>query len=169
MKLASGEVIVWLIVAIVVAVTNGLKKLANPTASNQESVEPVRPPDRPPAVRPPADDRPVLQNPPPIVRPTNTEMRPEPRDLREFMERLSRPAPAAPAPPVVKKRPPAAPPKPAPVAQQVAMATEAPLKAAGPAPSPANLNSQWTDALRDRKNLRNVVIAMEILGPPRGA
>jgi hypothetical protein len=36
-------------------------------------------------------------------------------------------------------------------------------------PPPLRRNSPWVEALRDRQNLRNIIIANEIIGPPRGA
>jgi hypothetical protein len=36
-----------------------------------------------------------------------------------------------------------------------------------PAPAQSSRASQWTDALRDRQNIRNIIVAYEIIGPPR--
>jgi hypothetical protein len=47
----------------------------------------------------------------------------------------------------------------APVATQPAVAT--------PATAQVSRTSQWMEALRDRNNIRNIVIAAEIIGPPK--
>ena len=66
------------------------------------------------------------------------------------MERLTRrpqPKPAA--------APPPAEPAAAPVAKT-------------PVPEPPRRSSPWVVALRDRQNLRNIIISAELIGPPRG-
>ena len=39
--------------------------------------------------------------------------------------------------------------------------------AAATALAPTSRTSQWMEALRDRNNIRNIVIAAEIIGPPK--
>jgi hypothetical protein len=61
---------------------------------------------------------------------------------------------AEPAPP---------PPLPAPLEAPVQKQTIADA----PAPAQSSRASQWTEALRDRQNIRNIIVAYEIIGPPR--
>jgi type IV secretory pathway VirB10-like protein len=148
---ADADFIVWLIIAIIVIVGKLWNKFVSMQAEEEEpassSPKPVRQRSRPrPRPAPPAA--------PPVVRKAS------PDDFRAFMERLTRPPQPTPAatPPVARAAPPPPPPKPAePVA-----ATPAPERS----PSGA---SRWAEALRDRQNLRNIIIAAEIIGPPRGA
>jgi hypothetical protein len=42
-----------------------------------------------------------------------------------------------------------------------------PVMAEAPAPSPPSRASQWAEALRDRQNIRNIIISAEIIGPPK--
>ena len=110
----------------------------------------------------------------------------DPEQIRRFMEQLSgqaRPTPTPPItqPPVPKaaaptRPPPPPPPTPAPTAAEPepAMAEAAPaaaptqpVTAAAPAPSTPSRASQWADALRDRQNIRNIIISYEIIGPPK--
>ena len=141
MKLASGDFTVWLIIAVIV----GIGKLWNWFISQQsgESVEE----ETPPVVRPkprPQPARPVIQ-----------QREQPPANLREFADRFTQPAKPVAAPPVPKAAPvPKPPPSPAPTK---------------PAPEPVRRPSRWVEALRDRQNLRNIIISAEIIGPPRGA
>jgi len=98
-------------------------------------------------------------------------------DIRHVVEQMGRkPRPLAPAPlpppaPLVAKAEafpppsPIPPPPPAPSPPEAA----APVQAVGGAPAPAQEDraSQWLEALRDRQNIRNIIIAYEIIGPPR--
>jgi hypothetical protein len=34
-------------------------------------------------------------------------------------------------------------------------------------PAQSSRATQWTEALRDRRNIRNIIVAYEIIGPPR--
>ncbi|HTS19743.1 MAG TPA: hypothetical protein VMP11_19360 [Verrucomicrobiae bacterium] len=69
------------------------------------------------------------------------------------------PAPALPAPAQSQSSPPAPPEEPPAPAQTT---ENPPTLAAEPART-----SQWMEALRDRQNLRNIIVAAEIIGPPR--
>ncbi|MEI6083858.1 MAG: hypothetical protein WCS70_06110 [Verrucomicrobiota bacterium] len=141
MKLAGADLIVWAIIAIVVAIAKGFGKFATPADEEPEPDDVAPPLPRP-------RSRPVTRN---IPAPAG------PIQIREMMERLAQPKrPVAPPPLVTPvdpapKAPPA--PKPAPVA------AEAPR---------TNRSSQWATALRDRSNVRNIIIAAEIIGPPKG-
>jgi hypothetical protein len=92
--------------------------------------------------------------------------------IRRFIEQMSgktQPPPAPPPPPIQPPRtrevePPAPLPQPEPV-QDVPAATQTPVKA--PVPAQTSRASQWAEALRDRNNIRNIVIAAEIIGPPK--
>jgi hypothetical protein len=170
LKLASSDFGVWLIIAIIF----GIAKMWNRFASSApDDDEPAPPPARPrpqprprPQARPsvpPPPRRQVERNVPPVAKPvTQPTWETAPKDLREFMERLTRtvqPKPASP-PPIARPAPPPAP--------KPAAPTPAPV-AAKPAPTPARRASPWIEAFRDRQNLRNIIIANEIIGPPRGA
>jgi hypothetical protein len=79
-----------------------------------------------------------------------------PAPIREAVS-APEPAPAVPPPiretvsgPPPARRPPA--PSPSPNAE--------------PEPTPASI---WAEALRDKQNLRHIIIAAEIIGPPKGA
>jgi hypothetical protein len=146
MKLAAGD-FVWLIVVAVFAIAKMWSKFAT---SQSEDDDGPTPPTTPPRPRPQV--RPVIK---PV---TQTKWEVAPKDLREFMQQLTRPPQPKPAPPPIAPPPvpkPAAPP-PAPVAAKAA-------------PEPPRRSSPWVAALRDRQNLRNIIIANEIIGPPRGA
>ena len=77
------------------------------------------------------------------------------------------PRPVVTVPPVRRQVVTAPPPEPpvmeAPVA---AVAAPAPPKAAPPPPPAPTRAAQWALALRDRSNVRNILIASEIIGPP---
>ena len=156
MKRAAGDFAVWLIIAIIVAVGKLWNKFVA-TQSDEEETPPTPPPVRR-AARP--QSGPVSSPAPPMPRPVITEPHDREdsgKDLRDFMERLTRPPQpkpvAAPAPP---PKPPPAEPAAAPVAKT-------------PVPEPPRRPSRWAEALRDRQNLRNIIISAEIIGPPRGA
>ena len=144
MKLASGDFGVWLIIAIIAIVGKLWNTFVTPTS--EDETEPAPPPVRP--ARPP-----VQKSLPPVMRPVTKEMWQAPPDkLREFMKRVTHPPqspPLAVEVPAAKPTPPPAPVKPAPV-------------------QPARTESKWVQALRDRQNLRNIIISAEIIGPPRG-
>lgn len=79
---------------------------------------------------------------------------------------VSRPVRLPPAIPRAVAAPPVATPKPSPAPEPA----PAPVhKPAPPAPEPATRTSQWAAALRDRSNVRNIIIASEIIGPPKSS
>ncbi len=83
--------------------------------------------------------------------------------IRELVDQLRQgaqpPAPAPAAPPPIRETvsgPPPAPKLPPPSPSPIAEAQ----------PTPASV---WAEALRDKQNLRRIIIAAEIIGPPKGA
>ena len=133
----NAEFIVWAIVAVVVMVAKGLGKLATPSADETT-----------PAPKPAPQPRPRVQpRPPAAVR------------SRRIAVVQHRVPPMA--PPIVEAASPVMP-------STAAVAEEPPAKPAPavvPTPQPSRSN-QWATALRDRQNIRNVIIANEIIGPP---
>jgi hypothetical protein len=149
MKLASADLIVWAIIAIVVAIAKGIGKLSS---SAEEEIEIDDTPAAPPVARPrpgarPRAPRPIVQNNiPPAV----------PTQIRAMMEQLAQPKrPTTPSP-----TPPPLVDAPAPVAAKTH--TPPPTEPLRPSRS-----SQWATALRDKSNIRNIIIAAEIIGPPK--
>jgi hypothetical protein len=171
MQHASGaEFLVWLIVAILIAISKGLGKLQERAGKTP----PVKPPpvQRPPeAIRRPVSERAV----PPLVRPLTPEY------LREIV-RDHQPSPAAPRPRTAPPRAVAAkqtqragrprsltePLQPKPVTPSTAATPVPPARPATAAAQavPARL-SPWAEALREKTNLRNIIISAEIIGPPK--
>jgi hypothetical protein len=93
----------------------------------------------------------------------------DPEKIRRFVEQLSGQPPSTPQPPVAP--PPihkAASPAPTPQAEPAAaLPATKPAMADVPAPSTTSRASQWAEALRDRQNIRNIIISAEIIGPPK--
>jgi len=100
--------------------------------------------------------------------------------IRELLDQVrqgaqpSAPAPGAP-PPIreTTSAPPPAPAVPRPIREAVSSPPPAP-KPPSPSPSPIaepqpTPASVWAEALRDKQNLRRIIIAAEIIGPPKGA
>lgn len=98
------------------------------------------------------DAAPVATPKPPVRRPP--PRRPGPRPVvaappaRRVVVTAPQPAPPVMEPPVAEVEAPAQP------------------KAEPPPPPAPSRASQWAVALRDRSNIRNVIIANEIIGPP---
>jgi hypothetical protein len=182
MKLADATPLIWLIVFVIVAIGKGLNKLRQPDqddSSTDDDAPPVVRPPRPQIPRPQPQPRPVV---PRMARPLSRaapRMPPPPRTstptprgrtvdadgIRRFVDQLSgKPQPLAP-PPARKAEPPPAPPRqPEPVAQT----SEAKQQiAAASMPAQTSRASQWMEALRDRNNIRNIIISAEIIGPPK--
>jgi cell division protein FtsN len=165
MKLAAGDFAVWLIIAIIVAVGKLWNKFITMQADEDEPTPSAPPPlqrAQPAQRRMPTQRREVERKPhTEEVRLVPEETRQvQPKDLRDLMERLARPPQPKPvAPPPVK---------PLPVPKAAEPAPKTVPAAAKPAPEPTRA-SRWVEALRDRQNLRNIIISAEIIGPPRGA
>jgi hypothetical protein len=147
MKIASSDIIVWLIIAGFVAAAKVFSKM-------QSGSEP----DEPPVVPRPNPARPL----PRAVRiPPKLQRRPVPaREIETLAEKLARRQAAknatAPIPPVQS-----APQTPEPAA------TPPPATPSPALTEPASPASIWAEALRDKRNLRNIIISAEIIGPPK--
>ncbi len=187
-KLANIDVFVWLIIFVMVAIAKGWSKLQQ--SADDDSPESG---EAPPVVRPrPQIPRPQPQ-PRPAVAPIPRATRPPPRtvprtmarpvppprrgewkvdadQIRRFIGQMSgKVQPSPPPPPALPStaravEPPAPPPQPEP-ARDAPAATQSTAKA--PAPAQASRASMWAEALRDRNNIRNIIISAEIIGPPR--
>jgi hypothetical protein len=187
-KLANMDGLIWAIIFVVVALVKGFTKLQKPAAddsADEDETPPVMAPGPArPQPRPQPRPRPVVlaaqRLPPPISR-TAAPMGPRPvaaaagkartidaDQIRRFIEQLSgqsMPQPPAVPPPVPSPAPPPPPPQPESV-PDVPDTQQTIAKA--PASTQSTRASQWAQALRDRQNVRNIVISAEIIGPPRG-
>ena len=176
--------LIWAIIFVVVALVKGFTKLQKPSAedpADDDETPPVgvprpsrpRPQPRPPVMSsqrlpPPVSRTAAPMGPRPIVAAAGEARKIDADQIRRFVERLS--GQSVPQPPVIPPPAPSAvhrppPPKPetvpeAPDIKQTIV--EAPI------PTQSARASQWAQALRDRQNVRNIVIASEIIGPPRG-
>jgi hypothetical protein len=147
----------WVILIIAGVIWQALSKLRT-----EEQDEPESPPLIP-KPRPPRPQRPQQSRPSTTPRPTVAPRVPETwkvdaKQIGDFVEKASR----------VRQPPPPATAKPAPVASAAQAPKPVPRAAPASVEKPSRA-AQWAKAMRDRDNLRNVVIATEILGPPRGA
>jgi hypothetical protein len=86
----------------------------------------------------------------------------DPEQIRRFVEQLSGQPQATPQPPVA---PPPIHEAPAPAPMPEPVATAAETKPTIPVTT--SRASQWAEALRDRQNIRNIIISAEIIGPPK--
>jgi len=189
-KVADIGGLIWLIIFVVISLAKGWSKLQQSQEKSLPEPDDDGPPPvpaKPPVPRP--QPRPVTvpvprvpRAVPPVMRRAMPPSAPVPvraarkvnaDDIRRVVEKMSRkPQPAAPpplpshsvpAPPVAGAEPPPPPPLPSPL--------EAPAQAQtiadAPVPAQSSRASQWTDALRDRQNIRNIIVSYEIIGPPR--
>lgn len=156
--------LIWLIIMIIVAIAKGVEKIkeSRPTKTDRPAPR-KRESQRPPTVRrsstPPVMPKPVGGEPLPSPRQTEPDTatwRVDETVLRRFMDEIAPPVPP-PVPPLVRQ-PVVEEPKPV-MSQRVAAQPAEPVK---PVRSRA---SEWAEAMRDRNNLRNTIMAMEILGP----
>jgi hypothetical protein len=180
MKLADATPLIWLIVFVMVAIGKGLSKLQQSTkddSSTEDDAPPVvRPRPRIPQPRPPPVMAPMarpapkagsrMPTPPRTSTPTPRGRNVDADGIRRFVEQLGgKPQPPVTPAPARKAAPPPAPPRrPEPVAQTTDVNQQI---AATSAPTQTSRASQWTEALRDRNNVRNIIISAEIIGPPR--
>jgi hypothetical protein len=195
-KVASVDVVVWLVIFVMVALAKGWSKLQKQIDDDSPATEDEAPPIAPVQRRttPRAGMRPVVQRArpqPPRVVPVpraaqpvqrtvpRTAARPvgspapregwkiDPEQIRRFVEQLSGQPPSTPPPPVASPPPvqKAPPPTPEPVA--AAAPESQPVMAEAPAPPATSRAAQWAEALRDRQNIRNIIISAEIIGPPK--
>jgi hypothetical protein len=188
-KLADIGGLIWVIIIVMITVAKGWSKLQQSKESESPQSDDAPPPVPPrplvsrPQPRPPSVPMPrVPRAIPPAMRrrmprPAPASM-PAPRkvsadDIRRVVEQMGRksqaavppPLPSRPvsAPPVARDEPVASPPLPPPLEAPVQKQTIADA----PAPAQSSRASQWTEALRDRQNIRNIIVAYEIIGPPR--
>jgi hypothetical protein len=189
-KFADSSILIWLIIAVMVSLAKGWSKLQESKESQSPESDDAPPPVQPrtpvrraqprlpaapiPRAAPPAIRRRVPQ-PRPVSTPPGRKVSAD--DIRHVVEQMGRkPPPLAPAPlpppaPLVAKAEAIPPPSPTPPPPPAPSPPEAsvPAQAAGGAPAPAEASraSEWMEALRDRQNLRNIIISYEIIGPPR--
>jgi hypothetical protein len=192
-KFADSSILIWLIIFVMVSLAKGWSKLQeskesqSPESDDTPPPVPPKTPVRRPQLRPPARPMPrvpravppamrrPMQQPRPITVPTARNVSAD--DIRRVVDQMSRkPPPLAPAPPplssppvataeIFPPPPPTPPPAPSPSLQEAAAPVPTPVSA--PAPAQPSRASQWMEALRDRQNIRNIIIAYEIIGPPR--
>ena len=190
-KLNDPTALIWVIIFVMISLAKGWSKLQRSVDDDSSKADDTPPvvhpkPQRPPPLRlqrrPAAAPMPRAYGVPPqqrtaprtMHRTGTTSMSGERRvstdDIRRFAEQLSGKAqpPPPPPPPVVRpparKAEPPPPPRPEPAtAAPVAVQTVA----AAPAPAQTSRALQWMEALRDRNNIRNIIISVEIIGPPK--
>lgn len=190
MKLANIDGLIWVIIVIVVAIVKGLTKLQKPAGEDTADSDETPPVAFPRTPRPQAQPRPQPQprpvmvssprttatiprtaapmGPRSVTAPAGKAGRIDADQIRRFIDQLSgqpTPAPPVAAPPV----PAAASPPPLPQPEPVADSPDTKQTiAAAPSSPQTSRTTQWALALRDRQNIRNIVISAEIIGPPRG-
>jgi hypothetical protein len=86
-------------------------------------------------------------------------------EIRQVLEQLS--GKASPPPPPVARPPARKAEPPPPPTLEPATAEPVATQTVAAAPAQTSRALQWMEALRDRNNIRNIVIAAEIIGPPR--
>jgi hypothetical protein len=155
---------IWLIVIIVALISKGVSALKEAGQGENQPPAPPRLPRKRSARQRPAPARPrpqTARTPPVIAEKKRPSWEVDQRNLEEFIERVTgiqRP-PRRPEPePIVEYvKPPLPEPEPTPNAPS------------GPPKEPARPTRAaiWAEALRDNSNLRNIVVASEIIGPPK--
>lgn len=189
-KLADSGGLIWLIIFVVISLAKGWSKLQQShEKSSPESDDdgPLTAPPKPPVSRP--QPRPVIvptprvpRAVPPAVRRPSPQSSPVPvpparkvsaDDIRRVVEQMGRkpqpvappplPSHSVPAPPVAKTEPP----PPQPLSPPLEAPAQKQTIADAPVPAQSSRASQWTEALRDRQNIRNIIVAYEIIGPPK--
>jgi len=190
MKLGDIGPLIWVIIFVMISLAKGWSKLQRSVDESSSKAE-----DAPPAVRPkpqpasrprlqplPAPPPPPAYGAPPQRRvrsraiprtetpPVVGDWKATPDEVRRFVQQLSgraqTPPPPSP-PPVSPSRLRKAEPPPAPAPEPSTAAPVAAQAVATPTPPTSTQSSQWMEALRDRDNIRNIVIAAEIIGPPK--
>ena len=190
MKFADIGAVIWVIIFVMISLAKGWSKLqrsVDDDASKAEDTPPVvhpkpqRPPPQRLQRRPAAAPMPRAYGVPPqqraaprtTLRTGTTSMSGERKvsadDIRRFVEQLSGKAQPPPQPPPPVARPPArkAEPPPPPEPEPASIPVVAQKVAAAPAPAQTSRALQWMEALRDRNNIRNIIISAEIIGPPK--
>ena len=183
-KAASLDVVVWLIVFAMVAVAKGwgkLQKQIDEDSSESKETPPVvrpqmqrpRPQMRPMAspmarpVSPPQRTAPGTARPPVGTPAPREAWRIDPEQIRRFVEQVSgqtRPVPPPIPQPRADKVEAAGPP---PTPEPAAAAPVAKTVTDETASSRTSRAVQWAEALRDKQNIRNIIISAEIIGPPK--
>jgi hypothetical protein len=115
--------------------------------------------------------RPDLRTTPPSVgSPPRGTWRVDAQQIRRFRGQLRDPSQSTPPPiahPPVQEVEAAVPLPPPQMESTEAMAATKQTTVNAPSPSKVSRAAQWIEALRDRQNLRNIIIAAEIIGPPK--
>lgn len=169
---------IWLIVAGVVVIAKLLGNINAASEVDEEAAAPPPPTPRPRAARPkpaPRTATPRSATPPPVrsaapakpVKP-KSEWAAAPDQIRRFLEQMQKQMqtlqhPPVAVPPPIRQAQPVPPPPPPPPPP-----TTKPAPAPEPVRKPARPNV-WAEALRDKNNLRNIIISAEIIGTPKGA
>ena len=186
MKLAGADVLVWVIIAVVIAISQGWKQLTQGGESPVED-EPAPPPPPSRPARPPSQPRPAArpavpspawredqekvdqyrrrqtrrleakQVAPPVAGSPAWRVDQEKQYRRRLADRLT--AKQIAPPPIVEVVP-APPPVVAAAPEHKTAVVRTPL----PAP---RRRSPWVEQLRDPRSVRQYIVANEILGPPK--
>jgi len=182
-KLANIDGLIWAIIFVVVALVKGFTKLQKPADEDTPDLDETPTVTRPRTLRQP-QPRPVVvtaqrkaatlsrtaapMGPRPVAAPRGEGRRIDADQIRRFIEQLSgQPTSQPPVipPHVPSAAPPPPPPKPEPVMDVPDTKQAIPDT---PVSTQSSRATQWAQALHDRQNVRNIVIAAEIIGPPRG-
>jgi cytoskeletal protein RodZ len=176
---------IWIVIMIIVGISKMIEKAKQAASENSPDrprprstqrprptpSQPRRVSQPPPVVRPPLldeEEEPIA----PPVRPHHREWAVDEDELRRFLGEVTgtepepvRP-PTPPPTPVMPAAPRAAEPAPSFKAESESshVAASRPFEQVEERPNRA---AQWAAAMRDPANLRNSIIAAEILGPPR--
>jgi hypothetical protein len=169
MKLASGEWF-WLIVFAVAALLQLLGK--RQSARKSDEAPAVRKTKQRLQSRPP----PFGQAAPPKIPAGSQGIADQIRRLLDEIQRAAQPPEPAPAAPPPIRETVSAPTPAAAVPPPIQETAGAPTPAPKPPPSPSPITelqptpaSAWAQALRNKQNLRHIIISAEIIGPPKGA
>jgi hypothetical protein len=189
MKLADIGALIWVIIFVMVSLAKGWSKLQRSIDDDSS-----KPEETPSVARPKPQGTPPRLQPRPAITPTPRVYRPSPPqraaprttfprvptsmfgerkvstdEIRRFVEQLSGKPQPPPPPPVAPPPVPRA--EPAPLAPRPEPVTAAPVATQtvveSPAPGQTSRALQWMEALRDRQNIRNIIISAEIIGPPK--
>jgi hypothetical protein len=148
MRTADANIVVWLVIIGFVALAKVWNSFQRDTDNDPDDAPPTAP--KPPLVR---------------SRPSTGPVQPAPRrvparEIENLIKQRVQKRQASPAspPPRVERAPSPAP------ASVAPPAASAPTPVAVVSASPV---SPWVETLRDKQNLRNVIISAEIIGPPK--
>lgn len=175
MQRAGIDSWIWVIIFVVVAASKLWSQFQQKTEGGDQASEPMA--SKPPPILPVG--RQELPSAHPIPRgptaaPSSSSIEEKwgeaPKSLRDFMEQMRRQM----QPPVARPAPPSVATAPLPVAEPVAPAEPVPAPEPEPVPAPTVVSepsraSRWSAAMRDKQNVRNIIIGAEVLGPPKGS